>query len=302
MNFRKYFLIISLAVSILICDLISTGLYASGKQGSEVSLKTPAVKRFLASLGEGDLKTALRGSQNDEPDYVIGDGTVLQASGTESTEAFSVVFTPEETETAAEPLTYSFTQVSEDYLEDALFIGNARCDSLDEWSELSAVTFFTNDSITLYKMLTNAFCETKDGAKTLAQVLQAHSYAKVYIEIGINELGYETPEAWCESYRQLISLIQSNSPDAIIFCCAIMHVSDLQDQKEETINNEAIDARNEALRELADDSSVFYIDINEYVSDENGKLKSEYTTDSLNLTGEYAAFWKQCILEHGIYR
>ena len=69
---------------------------------------------------------------------------------------------------------------------------------------------------------------------------------------------------------------------------------------DELYNNTNINIRNEAIKGLADNRTVFYLDINEAVDDENGNLKAETTGDGVHLKGACYEPWHQYLLEHGI--
>ena len=47
-------------------------------------------------------------------------------------------------------------------------------------------------------------------------------------------------------------------------------------------------------------SILFYIDVNEVVTDETGNLNPEYTYDEIHLLGKYYSLWTDFLLKHGI--
>ena len=67
-----------------------------------------------------------------------------------------------------------------------------------------------------------------------------------------------------------------------------------------TLSN--IEEKNAAIAELADNQTIFYIDVNEAVCDAEGNLNAEYTIDEVHLKAKYYEIWKQFLLEHGIER
>ena len=69
-----------------------------------------------------------------------------------------------------------------------------------------------------------------------------------------------------------------------------------------SFNNKNINDKNAEIAKLADNNTVFYIDVNEAVCDAKGNLNEEYTIDEVHLKAKYYGIWKQFLLEHGIVR
>ena len=89
-------------------------------------------------------------------------------------------------------------------------------------------------------------------------------------------------------------------PEAKIIIQGIMRVSGEKSESDAIFNNSNINARNRAIATLADNETIFYIDVNEVVCDEEGNLNGDYTFDQIHLLGVYDDLWKQFLLSHGI--
>ena len=76
-------------------------------------------------------------------------------------------------------------------------------------------------------------------------------------------------------------------------------MSGKKNESDAIFNNSNINARNHAIATLADNETIFYIDVNEVVCDEEGNLNAEYTFDQIHLLGKYNDLWKQFLLSHG---
>ena len=81
-----------------------------------------------------------------------------------------------------------------------------------------------------------------------------------------------------------------------------MHVSGEKNETDELYNNTNINIRNDAIKGLADNRKVFYLDINEAVDDENGNLLKELSFDDVHLKASSYDRWYQFLLGHGIVR
>ncbi len=213
--------------------------------------------------------------------------------------------TPDQPETADDGLSYEFKAVTEDYFNDAAFIGDSRTVGLFEYGGIEErADFYAKISLTIYNVFTEQLAkEEGTGRKiTLEEALSQKQYGKIYLMLGINELGTGTTETFMEEYRAVVDRIRQLQPDAVIFVEGIMKVTGDKDREDPIFNNTNIEEKNAAIARLADNRTVFYIDVNEAVCDEAGNLNAEYTIDEVHLKAKYYEIWKQFLLAHGIER
>ena len=191
---------------------------------------------------------------------------------------------------------YEFTTVEEGYFDDALFIGDSRTVGLRDYTDIAEhADFYCETSLTIYKVMEENF----KGKGTIEDALQNKDYGKIYIMVGINELGRGTTEDFMAKYTEVIDTLHELEPDAKIFIQGIMRVTGKKNSSDAIFNNSNINARNNAIATLADNQQIFYIDINEVVCDEEGNLNADYTFDQIHLLGKYNDLWKQFLLTHG---
>lgn len=192
---------------------------------------------------------------------------------------------------------YEFETVDESYFDDALFIGDSRTVGLRDYTDLSEhADFYCETSLTIYKVMEENF----KGQGTIEEALANRDYGRIYLMVGINELGRGTTEDFMEQYTEVVDTIHQLEPEAKIFIQGIMRVSGEKNSSDAIFNNNNINARNNAIATLADNKQFFYIDVNEAVCDEEGNLNAEYTFDQIHLLGVYNDLWKQFLMEHGV--
>ncbi len=201
----------------------------------------------------------------------------------------------------------AFQQVDEDYFNDALFIGDSRTVGLYEYGKIEdRAQFYARTSLTIYDIIEKKepIVKTADdrGYITVEQALSENQFGKIYIMIGLNEMGTGTAQSFAQAYENVISRIRELQPQAIIFIQAIMHVGPEKDQTDPIFNNANVEARNQLLAQLADNQNIFYLNINEAVCDETGCLRSDWTFDQIHLKAAYYQQWKDYLLAHGIVR
>lgn len=209
---------------------------------------------------------------------------------------------PDEGEPEDRDREFVIGRVEEDYFEDALFIGDSRTQGLYEYGGFSEnVTFYCKTSLTIYDLFKKekAFIKEEEGSITLEQALTKRSFGKIYLMIGINEMGTGTPESFFEEYARVVYRIRQLQPDAVIFVQAIMNVGGKKSAADPVFNNLNIAIRNVEIETLADNKTIFYIDVNEVLCDENGNLFDGWSNDQIHLKAKYYAVWKEFLMNHG---
>lgn len=185
------------------------------------------------------------------------------------------------------------------YFDDALFIGDSRTVGLYEYGGLGNAEVFAHSGMSIYKVFNEEF-ELQSGEKvTLETALQKKKFGKIYIMLGINELGYDFDQT-VERFNEAIALIRELQPEALIFIQANLHITNAKSEDSELFNNTNIDLFNQAVGELADGKNIFYLDVNPLYDDEEGGLSEEFTTDHAHILGKYYVDWVDFILQNAV--
>lgn len=183
-----------------------------------------------------------------------------------------------------------------DLLEDALFIGDSRTVGLMEYGDLGEAEVFADTGMSAFKVMDTLVKVKSGGKKTLQEVLQDKQFGKVYIMLGLNELGYPY-NSIISKYKEVVELVQQYQPDALIFLEANLHVSAKRSATSDVYNNAKINQLNDGIKQMADSSRIFYLDINPVFDDADGNLDSSYTVDDSHVLGKYYDTWSQWIVE-----
>jgi hypothetical protein len=142
--------------------------------------------------------------------------------------------------------------------------------------------------------------KTRTKNVNIKKALKQKSFKKIYIMIGINEVGYRTKKEYKNNYKEVIDELRKLQPDAKIFIMGMMKVTNKYQKKHPSFKNKTIDAFNEAVKELADYQTIFYIDMNENILDKNNGVKEKYTWDGVHLKAEYYSVWIDTLKKHGV--
>ena len=188
--------------------------------------------------------------------------------------------------------------VDNSYFDDAVFIGNSRTEGLKMYSGLSNATFITEVGLTVDSIFTD-YCNISGGGKARAfDQLASMEFGKVYIMLGMNELGWVYESVFKEDYGKIIDKIREINPDATIYIQSIMPVSKWKDSTDDVYTIANVERLNAQLRDLADEKEVWYVDVAAGVMDEDGYLPYEATGDGVHLTPEYCVKWMDYLRTH----
>ena len=202
----------------------------------------------------------------------------------------------------AEPMQYAFTEVPREYFDDALFIGDSRVTGVELYSGWDNLTYYAEGGMTVYSMFQSKTAQVEGQTLTIEEALRKRSFGKIYLEIGINEMGTGTVDSFMEAYEAAVDYLRELQPDAILYVCSIMYVEQSKSESDPIFNNPAIQERNDRIAALADGENIFYLDINEVVTDETGNLNPDYTWDEVHLLGKYDVIWLEYFSSHGIVK
>ena len=193
--------------------------------------------------------------------------------------------------------------VDDSYFDDAVFIGDSRTVGMYEYGGLEETsTFYASTGLTVYKMFDSAIVSVPGQKKkiTVQEALSEKQFAKIYLMIGINEMGTGTVESFMKAYGEAVQHLQELQPDAVIYLQAIMKVTMERSEQGDYITNEGIEARNAEIAKLADDRKIFFLDVNPLICDETGGMVASYTYDGVHLKAQYIPIWLDFLKEHAV--
>ena len=134
---------------------------------------------------------------------------------------------------------------------------------------------------------------TEDMLQHMEEMVFATEPRKIFINIGTNDISrtdYRV-EKLTENYGKIVSMIQQRLPGAEIYMMAYYPVNEVDKLPDAewakgmfaTRTNENIRMANEAVEKLAGETGCHYIDVNDGLTDGNGRLKKEYTIEGIHM-------------------
>ncbi len=134
---------------------------------------------------------------------------------------------------------------------------------------------------------------TTDMLQHMEEMVFGTEPSRIFINIGTNDIGspeYQL-EALLERYEEIIVRIQERLPEAEIYMMAYYPVNETDKIPEGewgktafvTRTNENLNIANAAIENLAAKKGCRFINVNEGLADERGKLKKEYTIEGIHM-------------------
>lgn len=212
--------------------------------------------------------------------------------------------TPEPT-----PVSYDYTkpvpesmEVDGEWFRDAVFIGDSRTDGLRLYSGIKNVDFICYKGLTSFEFDNKKVISVGGEKVTALEALQKKPYAKVYVMLGLNELGYPI-ESFTKGYAALIDSVRAAQPDAVIYFQLVVPINS-QKAKEKSqpyyITNEKIAAFNAEIIRLCQEKQALYVDVAEGLTDETGELPYGSATDGVHFTREWYQQWYAYLRTHTV--
>ncbi len=219
--------------------------------------------------------------------------TADDTTGNDTTPPVDETTTPpvDETTTTPEP--------DPDYFKDALFIGDSRTVGFWLYSRIPDATYFGRTSMTVFNMFSANPSETGTGSMTLTELLSTKQFTKIYVLLGVNEVGYGIDYV-ANTYATAVDYLKAYQPNAKIMLQSNMHVTAAKSaQNTYGLNNKNLDLLNARIASLADNKTVFYLAFEHLFDDATGNLDPSFTGDGVHLYAKRYTIWRDYILNEG---
>ena len=185
------------------------------------------------------------------------------------------------------------------YFNDAVFIGDSRTEGLMIYGKMPEGTTFC--AVKGLNVNTAATAQIQDGEEqvTILEGRKRHAFKKVYVMLGVNELGWASENTFIARYGSLLDGIREAVPDAVIYVQSILPVS--KEKSDSSVyTNSRIQLYNSLIVQMCEEKGAVYLNVAEAVQDESGALPAEATVDGIHLKRPYYEKWKDYIMTHTV--
>ena len=185
------------------------------------------------------------------------------------------------------------TRVEDDFFADAAFFGNSLVDCLRIFGGLEYGTFIAGTSASVLSVETVRDAHLSSGAPaTMLDALLEQQYGRIYVLFGINELGFNTG-SFVELYEELLGKVAEAEPDAEIIVMSLTPITERRSNSEDLFTRDKVLEFNAAICAMASRHGYGYLDLFTGLSDENGWLPQEQSTDGVHFTADKYLEWAE---------
>ena len=188
------------------------------------------------------------------------------------------------------------------FFDDAAFIGDSRTEGFQYWSGIKNGTCLWKRGLSVYTVNDKRFTWDFNGSSyTLYNLLAQRQFGKVYLMLGINELGSNSA-TYEQRLSQLVDRILETQPNAVLY---MLTMPPLNDQKARAnlgakFNNTNLNTFNEAIIRVATEKKAVLLNLAEVYRDENGQLPYNLASDGCHFISSAYARWGEYLRTHYI--
>lgn len=188
--------------------------------------------------------------------------------------------------------------VDNDWFADAAFLGDSLTDGLLLYSDIKGPAHLSYKGLTVQSVRTDKVIRLDGRKYTPLEALGKGSYGKVYILLGINELGWYNDRRFYDGYAQLIDLVRAAQPDARIYLQTLLPVTAEKSESHQWLKNEKVAVYNDLITQLAGEKGVYLVDVHAALADENDALPADESVDGVHLTKAGYQRWADYLRTH----
>ena len=218
---------------------------------------------------------------------------------------------PSGPDAALEVLPYDFSQPAPEseavdcsYFSDAAFVGDSRTDGFMLYSGIGAGRNLTSNGLSIFKLAEKKTLTINGEKYTLLEALALEQYGKVYLSLGVNELGLKNDSGFYNSYCEAIDAIRAIQPNAVIYIQGLIPLNEKQIEEYNgnkfRLTNEHLRVYNDLMKRAAEEKQVVYLDLYSEFVDENGELPAQSSRDGVHLKKDACKQWLEYLKTHTV--
>ena len=191
--------------------------------------------------------------------------------------------------------------VEDTYFDGAVFLGDSRTEGLFLYSGLKTGHFYTAVGATVESVFSKKNFETESGEKVpLLDAVAEQDCDKIYIMLGINELGWSKVKTFHDQYAKLVDRVRADHPEAKIVLQSIPPVSAKQEAKKTYVNNARIAEYNGVIQALAEEKECYFLDVAACLTGGDGLLPKDLNFDGIHLNPAGCKVWLNYLRTHSL--
>lgn len=186
-------------------------------------------------------------------------------------------------------------RVDASFFDDAVFVGDSVTLKLSYYAassgKLGKAQFLTRGSYGVAHAVMDTMLLTYQGKDmTVEEAIKATGASKVFLMMGMNDIGLYGIDTTIENWGKMIERIQKACPGVTVYIQSMTPIWTGGEKGD--LNNTNMDIYNEKLKAFATSHSIEFIDVAPYMKDSTGGMATRYCSDEyVHVTDLGAAAW-----------
>lgn len=191
----------------------------------------------------------------------------------------------------------------ETWFQDAVFIGDSRTHGFHLYSGVKGGSYLVHTGLTVFQVVDReAVLGSGEEKYSVLSALKNRQYGKVYVALGVNELGWFNAQRYAEAFGKLVDAIRDIQPNAVIYIQSIIPVCPSvckEHGQAYYVTNENIADYNNALAEMCEEKEVLFLNVSEALVDpDTWELPADLTADGVHFKKAGYQAWLSYLLCH----
>lgn len=189
------------------------------------------------------------------------------------------------------------------FFDDAAFIGDSISHTLmlhhTKTGDFGDAIFFVRGSLGVHNTQNKQLTVFYQGQSlTPWEALAASGVNKVFIMLGMNDIGYYGIDDTMEKWETFLAHIRESCPDIQVYIQAQTPM--WSKGKKGLLTSENIDLYNQRLQEFAEENDCHFLDVTPYLKDSTNSLAKPYCSDFyVHMNYEGTAVWADFLKNYG---
>ena len=174
------------------------------------------------------------------------------------------------------------------YFSDTLFVGDSLTNGLYLYGDINTADYCFETSATAASITT---------VTPLLSKLSEKKYGKIYILLGVNEMGLPASQ-YINNYKKLLQTIRSYQPNAAIYIQTILPTNPSMTWSASIFSVKNVTEKNSRLKQLAAEESAHLVDTYSAYANDKGEMPAEYCRDGVHPREKYYKYWCEYLRSH----
>lgn len=210
-------------------------------------------------------------------------------------------------ETVMEGYDYAFPvplseAVEDTWFADTLFLGDSRTDGLRLYGGIKGAEYICYKGLSTFDYPVNACIRVGSRDLTAQQAVETGTWGKIYIMLGLNELGYP-PEEYAAAFEAILTHVRATQPQAQLYVQSLIPINPQKAREKKVpdyVTNENVAAFNAQLTRICAEEQIYFINVSEALTDENGILPYDCGNDGVHFNREWYRRWADYLRTHTV--